>query len=188
MNQQESNNYALDCLLPELALIRDLSIRNLTTTMILRAPGLFWYRPSAYFPNHHPNDELKEWGNLIHTKRGIVIAQIFVSMEDLPSTDSDVLYSGLLIHDIGKYGPEGTEERIQLKTHAEIAMKLILANLDHEATSAEEAIAAIVLRHMGRWGASKPVTQLEKIASYCDCIGSRVNINIPIKLKLINAQ
>lgn len=183
MNQQESNNYALDNLLVELSLIKDLSIRNLTTAMILRAPGLLWYRPSAYFKGHHPTDELKEWGNLIHTKRGIVIAQIFVSMEDLPSTDSDMLYSGLLLHDIGKYGPEGTEERIQLRTHAEIAMRLILASLDHEATSAEETIVAIVLRHMGRWGEHKPTTQLEKIASYSDCVGSRVNINIPIKLK-----
>jgi len=182
MNQQESNNYALDNLLPELALIKDLSIRNFTTTVILHAPGTFWYRPSAYFKGHHPEDELKEWGNLIHTKRGIVIASIFVSMEDLDSSSSDVLYSGLLLHDIGKYGKDGSEERIQ-KEHPAIAMNLILANLVHEATQAEEAIASIVLKHMGRWGVSKPVTQLEKIASYCDCIGSRVNINIPIKLK-----
>ena len=180
VTQIESNNFALDNLLDELSLIKDLGIRNFTTNMILHAPGLFWYRPSAFFKNRHPEDELKEWGNLIHTKRGIVIAQIFVSMEDLSSIDSDMLYSGLLLHDIGKYGVDGLEERIQLKTHAHIAVVLIkdMGYTD----SFVPTILGVVLTHMGRWGDFKPSTPLEKLGSYCDCIASRANINIPIKL------
>ena len=181
MNQQDSNNYALDNLLTELSLIRDLSIRNFTTSVILKTPGTFWYRPSAYFKGHHPDDELKEWGNLLHIKRTLVIAKEFTGIEDLDTSSSDILYSGLLVHDIGKYGPDGLEERIQLKTHAHIAVVLIkdMGYTD----SFVPTILGVVLTHMGRWGDFKPSTPLEKLGSYCDCIASRANINIPIKLK-----
>ena len=182
VTQQDSNNYALDNLLTELSLIKDLSIRNFTTSIILKTPGTFWYRPSAYFKGHHPDDELHEWGNLLHIKRTLVIAKEFVGIEDLDMSSSDILYSGLLMHDIGKYGSDGLEERIQLKTHAEIAVNFILAHLESEATLAQEQILGIVISHMGRWGSVKPSTPLEKLGSYCDCIASRANINIPIKL------
>ena len=181
MNQQDSNNYALDNLLTELSLIKDLSVRNFTTSVILKTPGLFWYRPSAYFKGHHPSDEYSEWGNLLHIKRTLVIAKEFTGIEDLDTSSSDILYSGLLVHDIGKYGPDGLEERIQLKTHAHIAVVLIkdMGYTD----SFVPTILGVVLTHMGRWGSVKPSTPLEKLGSYCDCIASRANINIPIKLK-----
>ena len=181
MNQQDSNNYALDNLLIELSLIKDLSVRNFTTSVILKTPGLFWYRPSAYFKGHHPSDEYSEWGNLLHIKRTLVIAKEFTGIEDLDTSSSDILYSGLLVHDIGKYGPDGLEERIQLKTHAHIAVVLIkdMGYTD----SFVPTILGVVLTHMGRWGDFKPSTPLEKLGSYCDCIASRANINIPIKLK-----
>ena len=181
MNQQESNNYALDNLLIELSLIKDLSVRNFTTSVILKTPGLFWYRPSAYFKGHHPSDEYSEWGNLLHIKRTLVIAKEFTGIEDLDTSSSDILYSGLLVHDIGKYGPDGLEERIQLKTHAHIAVVLIkdMGYTD----SFVPTILGVVLTHMGRWGDFKPSTPLEKLGSYCDCIASRANINISIKLR-----
>ena len=181
VTQQDSNNYALDNLLTELSLIKDLSTRNFTTSVILKTPGLFWYRPSAYFKGHHPSDEYSEWGNLLHIKRTLVIAKEFTGIEDLDTSSSDILYSGLLVHDIGKYGPDGLEERIQLKTHAHIAVVLIkdMGYTD----SFVPTILGVVLTHMGRWGDFKPSTPLEKLGSYCDCIASRANINIPIKLK-----
>ena len=181
MNQQDSNNYALDNLLIELSLIKDLSVRNFTTSVILKTPGLFWYRPSAYFKGHHPSDEYSEWGNLLHIKRTLVIAKEFTGIEDLDTSSSDILYSGLLVHDIGKYGPDGLEERIQLKTHAHIAVVLIkdMGYTD----SFVPTILGVVLTHMGRWGDFKPSTPLEQLGSYCDCIASRANINIPIKLR-----
>ena len=180
VTQQDSNNYALDNLLIELSLIKDLSVRNFTTSVILKTPGLFWYRPSAYFKGHHPSDEYSEWGNLLHIKRTLVIAKEFTGIEDLDTSSSDILYSGLLVHDIGKYGPDGLEERIQLKTHAHIAVVLIkdMGYTD----SFVPTILGVVLTHMGRWGDFKPSTPLEKLGSYCDCIASRANINIPIKL------
>ena len=181
VTQQESNNYALDNLLIELSLIKDLSVRNFTTSVILKTPGLFWYRPSAYFKGHHPSDEYSEWGNLLHIKRTLVIAKEFTGIEDLDTSSSDILYSGLLVHDIGKYGPDGLEERIQLKTHAHIAVVLIKDMNYNDAFITP--ILSVVLTHMGRWGSVKPSTPLEKLGSYCDCIASRANINIPIKLK-----
>jgi 23S rRNA maturation-related 3'-5' exoribonuclease YhaM len=181
MNQVDSNNYALDSLIVELSLIKDLSVRNFATSVILNTPGLFWYRPSAYFRGHHPDDEYKEWGNLLHVKRVLVIAREFTSIEDLDTSSSDTLYSGLLVHDIGKYGADGLEERIQLKTHAHIAVVLIKDMNYNDAFVTP--ILGVVLTHMGRWGDFKPSTPLEKLGSYCDCIASRVNINIPVKLK-----
>lgn len=181
MDQQESNNYALDNLLTELQLIKDVFLRNFATTVILHAPGVYWYRPSAFYKGHHPDDELGIWGNLIHVKRCVAIARIFVSMEDLPFTESDVLYSALIVHDIGKYGLNGLEERIQ-KTHPEIGAQ-ILQTFVSEPNSVIELIVQLVRAHMGRWGVIKPATQLEKLVSYCDCIASRSNINVLVTLK-----
>ena len=181
--QYEVNNYALDNLLGELCLIKDLDIRNFTTSIILCVPGSFWQRPSAFFHGHHPDDEIGIWGNLIHVKRALVVAKEFVGIEDLSTLEADELYSALALHDIGKYGPDGMEERIQLKTHAEIAVNFILARLGADATEAQEIILGIIMTHMGRWGNVKPTTRLEKVASYCDCIASRNSIHIPIKLK-----
>ena len=181
MNQSESNNYALDNLLSELSLIKDLETRNFTTDVILHAPGLYWYRPSAFFRGHHPEDELGVWGNLIHVKRVLIIAKEFVGMEDLDVPSADALYSGLTMHDIGKYGINGTEERIQ-KNHPDLVAQILQRNRANPITLIE-LIMGIVVTHMGRWGNIKPATQLEKIGGYCDCIASRTSVVIPIKLK-----
>ena len=181
MNQRESNNYALYNLQEEVALISDVKTRGFAVECIFNAPGLYWYRPSAFFKSHHPDDELGEWGNLIHVKRVLVMAKMMVEIEDLSVIDRDTLYPALIIHDIGKYGVDGEEERIR-KDHAEIAAAILEK---YVGTNIEpiKPIIEIVRRHMGRWAEVKPVTVLEKLGHYCDCIASRVNINIPVVLK-----
>jgi hypothetical protein len=176
MDQITSNNTALDNLVGELQLIHDLTLRNFITRCILTVPGTYWYRPSAYF--HHASDELHEWGSLIHTKRTIVVATIFVNIENLDSLSSDALYSALILHDVGKYGVDGKTERIRTD-HAELITQIYPELRD----DLYKPIASIVKSHMGRWGLSKPITQLEHLGHYSDCIASRTSLNISIKLK-----
>jgi len=182
ITQLESNNYALDNLLPELSLIKDLQTRNSTTQVILSTPGLFWYRASAFYKGHHPDDELGDWGNLLHVKRVVLVGKVLAVSENLGNDESSAFFSSLTLHDIGKYGVDGEQERIQ-KDHPELGKRIILAYLGREASSIEESMVSIVLTHMGRWGKVRPVTQLEKLGHYCDAIASRADISIPVKLK-----
>ena len=180
--QAESANYALDNLLTELELIKNLEIRDFTKAAILCAPGLYWYKPSAFYKGHHPDDELGEWGNLIHVKRTIVIGRIFAEIENLDSITCDTLYSGMTIHDLGKYDVLGDCERI-VKHHPDLVSAIVLGLPQLPQWELLRPILLVATTHMGRWGNVKPNTLLEKLGHYCDCIAARVSVSIPITLK-----
>jgi len=176
------NEYALSQLLNELNLIEDPSIRGFAAECISKAPGEYWKRPSAFFKGHHPDDELGGWGNLIHVKKVIVIAQILCDIEDIPKADRDILYAGLIIHDIGKYGVDGKAPRIQVG-HPELVPQIVGNMGVIFIPGIWEQIRGVALSHMGRWGNIKPVTAIEKIGHYADAIGSRHSIRIQVTIR-----
>jgi len=178
ITRTESNNYALTNLLDELSLIKDLETRNFTTQVILNTPGLFWYRASAFYKGHHPDDELGDWGDLLHVKRVVLIGRAFAASENLGNDESSTFFSGLILHDIGKYGVDGEQERIQ-RDHPDLGVEIINRRMQYTYLGVE----AIIRTHMGRWGKVKPTTTLEKLGHYCDCIASRADITIPITLR-----
>lgn len=93
------NRAAIANLSEEISLIDNDNTRDFTISAILSAPGKYWIRQSAFTKGHHPDDEHSKWGNLIHVKRTIIIAKMFVDMRNTAQEFADCLYSALLIHD-----------------------------------------------------------------------------------------
>lgn len=181
MEGKEINQLALRNL-PETNSISNPDIKEFTKASILAAPGQFWLKASAFYLGHHPPDEIAEWGNLRHTKRTLVIAEILVNIENLNSQDHDLLISGLVIHDIGKYGVFGTEMKIQV-SHPKLVASIV-KDIPLEPDELKASILKIVACHMGRWGDALPETKVEVLAHYADYIASRTNLNIPINITL----
>jgi hypothetical protein len=180
MTTAEINGIALHNLHDEVELIENGNTRLFTSKAILAAPERYWIRPSSSTGHHHPVDERGDWGNLIHVKRVIVVAQMFVEAVILLQSHKDALYSGLTIHDIGKYGIDGSSEHTA-NNHPyfvrDICKKIKPQPRLH-------GVYSIAEHHMGRWGMYPPSGTLEEIGHYSDYIASRTEINIPIHLEV----
>ena len=180
MDSKEINQIALSNL-PEIANISMPDIQEFTKGSVLAAPGQFWLKASAYYRGHHPDDEIAEWGNLRHTKRTLVVAEILATIEALDGLEHDCLISGLVIHDMGKYGVFGDAMKIIFNHPVLVASIVKDIPLDH---GNKTAILKIVASHMGRWGDVPPQTKAEILAHYADCIASRTSLNIPVSIKV----
>ena len=173
----------LKSLAPDLATITTTAIRTFTTECIKASPAAYWLKPSAFYKGHHPADELQEWGNLRHVKRTLVIATILAEINELLPFDRDMLYSALIIHDIGKYGPGGDSERI-LNEHPELVPGMVVGvSMSVNPRWAYE-ILGVVITHMGRWGKYPPVSRMEHLGHYADCIASRATLDIRVEIKV----
>jgi len=162
--------------------IQDKAVRTFTVSAIKASPLEYWVKPSAQHTGHHPPDELGEWGNLLHVKRGVEIGMALAEAEDLGSLERDYLVSALLIHDIGKYGVDGKEEKINPKHPMlvrEILRDVRTEGLEHGAT----VIFGIAVTHMGRFSVygRMPWTRLERLGHYADYLASREYMTIEVK-------
>lgn len=175
MNRQR-NEIIIDNLLFELSLISDISLKILVVECVKSSPHEYWEKPSAFYQGHHPNDEHKPWGNLIHAKRTVCIGSMLSEPEKLEHHDKDLLIASLILHDIGKYGIDSKAEKVQ-KDHPQIARQLI-----SQTTNDGIEIANIIETHMGQWHNPQPSTKLQYLCHDADYIASRTNIIIPIQL------
>lgn len=180
MTAPEINGVALNNLHDEIELIVDEDTRLFTSRAVLAAPGKYWIRPSATHEGHHPDDEHGTWGNLIHVKRVIIIAQMFAEASNAPQYQKDFLYGGSIIHDIGKYGIDGDSDKI-VDNHPD-AVRLICKNI--EPCRASSNIFRVAETHMGKWGVTPVKNELEQLGHYSDYIASRTEIHIPITLEV----
>lgn len=181
----EINQIALANLVGELALIKDEGTRRFTKECILRAPGAYWRRASAYYHGHHPEDEQTDWGNLRHVKKVIKVIMALAEMINLPQEELDPLLAGMTIHDIGKYGVDGECEKIQTN-HPDLVVEFVSK---HDLTCLCVATICRVARtHMGRWGHSQPVSRIEKLGHYADFLASRTVFDIPVDLEVNNGR
>ncbi len=178
LTTEQINEIALRNLTRELKLIRHPPIRTFVTEAIKVAPGRYWIRPSGNHPGHHPDDEHGDWGNLIHVKRVIIIAEILAGSEDLIPRCKDPLYAGLIIHDLGKYGIDGTDESIS-RNHP-LLVHVVVRRIDQ--CPSFPLILGVAEAHMGRWGIHKPTCREEEVGHLADYIASRCTIHIPVEL------
>jgi len=166
----------LDNLMGEISLIANPTIKEWVCQCLFHSPPEFWIKPSAYHEGHHPKDELGKWGNLKHVKRVVKIAVMLAEIENLSTHNKDLLISACLIHDIGKYGTDGSSEKIQ-RNHPTLVRQMAKDTLDGQD---KNAILTIAESHMGRWYNPRPETLLQWMCHYADYIASRDTIIIPI--------
>lgn len=180
MDNMTINAIAARNLVGEITMIKNTETRIFVHSAILKAPNQYWIRPSGNHPGHHPNDEHGDWGNLIHVKRTIVIAVMLAESENFGQIYKNTVYAGLIIHDLGKYGPSGLDETIG-KGHPLLVRGILK---DISPCPLLELIFRIAETHMGRWGETQPRTAREKVGHCADYIASRANIHIPVELQV----
>ncbi len=174
------NEIALEKLSYDLPYIKNAEIYHFTMSCILAAPERYWLKPSAFHKGHHPEDEYGEWGNLIHVRKVLVVARLLADIPPLEQYEKDILYSGLTIHDTGKYGVDGKETYIQ-NNHAELVSIIFKKQFEQIHAPLAILIMRVAVTHMGRWGARAPENRLEAMGHYADYLASRNGITVELR-------
>ncbi len=176
--------------LPELDELADLAREEILDALTKEAPAEYWEQPASGSGKHHPPDERGVHGQWIHTKRMLrnyeSIARSGEEMDRLRGrendgdiwTEDDLAYSmddedirygrmAALVHDIHKFGEDGTEET---------------ARSDHDVTAAEyvreqtdlpDPVADAVEAHNGPWYDGKiPEDDTEAAVHIADMIAA----------------
>ena len=157
--------------------IVDPNIRSITNLLLLQAPQSFWTKPSAI--NHHNEEDRGPEGNLKHS---IKVAAMFLELAEavkLSQYDKDVGLSGSILHDVKKYGPDGTAP-YTLRNHDAIACQWVLQEFPMDVDA--NAIATAIACHAGIWGTvpHTPKISREDLLHIADYVVSRSGIEYKI--------
>lgn len=162
----------------ELNLIANNEIRNLVVEVLQLAPRYFWEVPSSTSGKHHPPDENKPGGKVLHTKRAVYIAYQLARMENLSELESDLLLAAMVIHDIYSQGPDDIPSQETDPSHPLLVRKKTapLAGAPYY-----DDVMSIVEAHMGRWGPVIPESKLQCLAHTADYISSRREVRVDVR-------
>ena len=162
----------------ELKLIANGEIRNLVVEVLQLAPRYFWEVPSSTSGKHHPPDEDKPGGKVLHTKRAVYIAYQLARTENLSEIDSDLLLAAMIVHDICCQGADDIPAQ---KT--DTAHPLLVREKTAPLAGAPyyDDVMSIVAAHMGRWGPVIPESKLQCLAHTADYISSRRGVKIDVQ-------
>ena len=142
--------------------ITDPILNTFTMVALQEAPSHFWHKPSSA-GNHHPADEHGDGGLALHSLR---VGRVYwVLCQSRPDLNPNVGMSASILHDIGRYGLEGTPSQYTLPEHPDIAAAYIREYGD----GLIEEVACAVETHSGRWGRIQPRNETEWLVHYADC-------------------
>ena len=162
----------------ELSLIANNEIRNLVVQVLQLAPRYFWEAPSSTSGKHHPRDENKPGGKVLHIKRTVYLAYQLARMENLWELERDLLLAAMVIHDIYC---RGTDDIPSQKTDTSHPL-LVRRKTAHLAGAPYyDNVMSIVEAHMGRWGPVIPKSKLQWLAYTADYISSRREVTIDVR-------
>lgn len=185
-----SENELLYPLLPEIDLIASEEIRSFIRSILLKST-VFWEIPSSFSGKHHPPDEHRESGNVLHTKRVVRVASILADSYSLTDSEKDILIAAALIHDITK----GVESDGSVKydpMHPYTVGKFVTECLQYDKTYANDnhsstifiaedelqSILRLVRCHLGPWSPvpeTIPITYMDYILHVADNIASKIH-------------
>ncbi|MHA1232869.1 MAG: HD domain-containing protein [Candidatus Helarchaeota archaeon] len=170
----------LSLLSNELGLIQNKAIKELIRKILILAPNYFWSIRSSNKGMHHPIDENRKEGLILHTKRVVYLANQLCRMENIKGIERDKLLGAMIIHDICSRGIENEPLSYSPNEHPFYIRKLTknLNNLKHY-----DEIISIAEGHFGRWTPKEyriKGNKLTKLGHIADYIASRKEIYIQI--------
>lgn len=136
-----------------LNLILNLEIKKFTRDCLDNAPKYFWRIPSSSTGKYHPDNENCEGGEVLHTKKGVKIAEDLCRNFDVVGNDRDCVISASIMHDICKNGIPNDEGHT-VNGHGSLWIRVV-----EKAVSRKElienkhikTIGRLIGCHMGRW-------------------------------------
>lgn len=145
-------------------------------------PNYFFKIGASASGKFHPKFSQGEGGLIRHTKAVFWFADELIrsSYYYLDDTYKDYILVACLLHDIAKYGMKDEMDKGQYSSHPENASEMI-ANA-WEVFFSEPApfvLLNAVASHMGKWGKTKALTQIDRCVHLADYVASRNFIDIP---------
>lgn len=164
--------------LPEIGLLEDNPYQDDILSLLSEdCPDSYWEEPASGSGEHHPPDERGPHGQWIHTKRMIrAYDHLSRSAQEMEDKVDDPLYAmderdrqeGLmaaLVHDIHKFGPDGTAATAA-SDHDLTAAKYV-----REETDLPDKVAETVEAHNGPWYDGKaPEDETEMLVHFGDML------------------
>lgn len=145
-------------------------------------PDYFFKIGASASGKFHPKFSQGEGGLIRHTKAVFWFADELIrsSYYYLEDVYKDYILVACLLHDIAKYGMKDEMDKSQYSSHPENASEMI-ANA-WETFFSEPApfvLLNAVASHMGKWGKTKALTQIDRCVHLADYVASRNFIDIP---------
>ena len=149
----------------QIELISNSSIRNFVQDMVSLQRSSFFTQPASQ--DHHLLDERGESGNLLHTIRVIRIVLVLVDACSMTKDSKDILVTGAILHDLGRYDLKG---KYTGKDHPTIVRKI--AEEHNLSCEYYELIMNVIESHMGKWGNPpfNPDIGLAEALHLADCV------------------
>jgi len=141
------NKELVDSLYKQVKKIKDADIQKFTNLALDHAPPEFWIAPCSSSGHHHPPEDNGEGGVMRHLIKGIYMSLELARFFSISETNTDIVVSGYILHDIQKNGiPWGNKTD---DTHGKIASLWLMQFPLKEPE--KEAICNCVRYHMGQW-------------------------------------
>lgn len=171
-----------------LAQIGNEQIRNFTIECLKLADPILETIPTSSSGKYHPPECNTAGGLVKHIRRCCQFAQYFLQaykLDDIKEIKGDILYSALLLHDIGK--KDKYAQFWEYYDHPIVAALLLDKKKDTLPEKIFKTIRTCVLYHMGPFTPKKILKPIEsftflELATYnCDYMASRKEIILDVK-------
>lgn len=174
----------------ELELISSKDVKTLVIKVFERVSEHFFDAPASSSGKYHLEDECKNGGLVLHTRRVVRMAHTIYGLpwysQELPAICHDYLIAAALLHDVCKSG-RNWEGDYTVTEHPLLAADLVLEVAGTEFSTVAQPIAATIRSHMGtgwydvNWEKPElptPVTVLQKLLHEADYLASRKYIEV----------
>jgi 23S rRNA maturation-related 3'-5' exoribonuclease YhaM len=167
--------------------IKNEKIRNFTIECLKLADPILETIPTSVTGKYHPPECNGPGGLVKHIRRACHFASVLMRANnwDINEIKGDILYSAVLLHDIGKLG-DYTGCGWKYKKHAQLACEIADKKKDMLPEPIFKTIRNCILHHMSSWGDTaikKPVekyTQLEYLTFLSDYFAAQKDIVINV--------
>lgn len=169
----------------EIAKVSDNGLRRFLTSCVDRFPDYFWEAPASNV-KHHPPDERKVGGLVLHVRRLVKLTEHMARFHRLNAWERDVLLAACVLHDGFARGIPPRELGCSDPLHAVYVPYMFPFNADADRfieRRVYEEIMECVASHQGPWAPTELLRsnrKLPMIFQMIDFIGSREDIAIEL--------
>lgn len=149
-----------------------------------RFPDYFWEVPASR--NHHPPDERKKGGLVLHTRRTIKVSLDMVRFHELNYWEKDVLIAASVLHDSFARGVPPNVGKASDDMHPFYVPQQFPYNADSDRfleKKVYDEIMECVVSHMGRFSVHPIVRSNRKLPSIfqlVDYLASRSHVEVKL--------